>query len=453
MATAPEPVYCPGVFAPAVSQDGWLVRLRTPGGLLTTRQARSIAQLGQGADITVTNRANLQWRLGQLPPAAQLEQLPALGLAAAQPSLDRLRNIMASPTAGIDRHARRDTRALVTQIDRYLSTTTELAGLSAKFSIGIDGGEAVSIRQRPNDCCLVAVPGGYQLLLRTDRGWLDSHRVWPDGLGAVRAIANWYVSRSTQVPAPDSGGRRSQRPRLRHCLTALGAADCWAGLDATHPTLADDVKEPPPISTHGHLGVHPQAENDRYYLGISLPLGKVTAAQWEGLISLADRYGSGHLRLSPWQNLLLPDVYQVEAAVAAIAALGLSVDARNPAGWVVACVGNAGCTHGETDSSADAQRIMHLAAQWLDRPLQIHVSGCGKGCAYPLGSDLALWGRGGGYEIYGPSPQGGASHQIFPHLYSPWLPREAALSLIFQWLQAYSALADRLTWAEFLATL
>jgi ferredoxin-nitrite reductase len=116
-----EPNVCPGLFYGTPAQDGFLVRIRTPGGLLNFQQGQAIATLVEqwgSAAIQVTNRANLQIRSVHIAPTADVFQiLQTLGLAAQNPSIDHLRNVMTSPTAGIDSQELIDTRPLVQAID------------------------------------------------------------------------------------------------------------------------------------------------------------------------------------------------------------------------------------------------------------------------------------------------------------------------------------------------
>src|SRR5262245_38332724 len=155
-----ERIVCPGLFYAVPAQDGIISRIRTPSGMLTSQQSCVVAhfadQYGDGY-IQITNRANLQIRaVRTVPPPTMLTTFQAAGLAASRVSVDHLRNIMASPTAGIDPQALIDTRALITALDDAIAQHAEFAGLPAKFSVGIDGGEVVSIRNRPNDIWLMA---------------------------------------------------------------------------------------------------------------------------------------------------------------------------------------------------------------------------------------------------------------------------------------------------------
>jgi ferredoxin-nitrite reductase len=140
-----ESIFCPGLFAPSVAQDGMLARVRVPGGVVSSQQALVLAEFAAklgAVDLQITNRSNIQLLLKSLDQA-DFAALQTVGLAAPIPSLDRFRNIMASPTAGIDPQMLVDTRPLVKSIDSYISSSPHLTGLSAKFSVGIDGGEAL----------------------------------------------------------------------------------------------------------------------------------------------------------------------------------------------------------------------------------------------------------------------------------------------------------------------
>jgi ferredoxin-nitrite reductase len=146
---------CPGLFYTVPAKDGIILRIRTPGGLLRSSQSQVVAQFAaQHGDeyVQITHRANLQLRAARaVPSATMLSTLQAAGLAARRAAVDHLRNIMASPTAGIDPQALIDTRALVVALDDAITQHEGLAGLPAKFSVGFDGGEGVSVRDRRND--------------------------------------------------------------------------------------------------------------------------------------------------------------------------------------------------------------------------------------------------------------------------------------------------------------
>jgi ferredoxin-nitrite reductase len=434
-----ESLACPGLFYPTAAQDGILARIRTPGGLLSSQQVRVIfnlaAQIGL-ASLQVTNRANLQLQLFQALTPDILLQLQAAELAAPIPAVDHLRNIMASPTAGIDMQAVLDTRPIVGAIDRYIASHSELVGLSAKFSIGIDGGEAVSIRQRPNDLMLVAHHQGLRLFVNMGDGLeLDTGLGcgFDDVVPLVAAIHHIYLEHAAALPSSPQPHRRSKKPRLRQLIAHWGL-DWFRNLltwefDDCHESIPTKIAEP-----GGHLGIHRQQQTGYAYVGLVLPLGQLSIDQLHGLGDLADQYGDGSLRLTPWQNVILPNVLETELpqVIQILEQWELPTNSNHPAGSIAACRGKPGCQAAETNSHDHAQTLIQQVTDRLDQPLQIHVSGCAKGCAHPLGSDLALLGMSDGYEIYLRS-----GNQTFGHRLFPVMPVEQALAMIDRILRIY----------------
>jgi ferredoxin-nitrite reductase len=138
---------CPGLFYPIPAQDGILSRIRIPGGILNRKQCFAIADIadqhGSGY-VDVTNRANLQVREIRTGINAEiLKRLQDMGLGSRNPAVDHIRNIMTSPTAGIDPQELIDTRPFVQGWDNYIAAHPALSGLSAKFSVCFDGGGTV----------------------------------------------------------------------------------------------------------------------------------------------------------------------------------------------------------------------------------------------------------------------------------------------------------------------
>jgi ferredoxin-nitrite reductase len=383
--------------------------------MLTSPQSRVVAhfaeQYGDGS-LQITNRANLQIRaVRTVPPATLLRTLQTAGLAASRPGVDHLRNIMASPTAGIDPQALIDTRALITALDDTIAHHEELAGLPAKFSVGIDGGEAVSVRGRPNDIWLVAtaetgpgagepLPVGFRLFFNSGQGQeLDTGLVLrpEECVSMVLALAHVYLAHIHAGGSPAPG----KKPRLRQVLAQQGIS--WY-LDQALRSLPFAVQRHPAAvvrsadasPSYRHIGRHPQRQPGLSYLGVVLPLGRLAAHQLRALAHLAQVYGHGTLRLTPWQNILIPDVpnQYVPALQQAIAGLELPAAATHPWSALVACAGNTGCSSSATNTTAHALDLASYLAEHvpLDRPVNIHVSGCPKSCAQHHQSDLALLG-------------------------------------------------------------
>jgi len=152
---------CPGLFYATPAEDGILSRMRIPGGMINSEQCYTIADIAQeygGGYVDVTNRANLQVREIRTSIDAQvLQHLQDMGLGSRNSNVDHIRNIMTSPTAGIDRLELIDTRPFVRGWDNYLATHPALSALSAKFSVCFDGGGIVRVSDRLNDILFAAV--------------------------------------------------------------------------------------------------------------------------------------------------------------------------------------------------------------------------------------------------------------------------------------------------------
>jgi ferredoxin-nitrite reductase len=398
------------------------VRLRIPGGLLSSQQCRVLAavsdRLGVGA-IDITNRANVQIRglTGALPNPL-LVQLQAAGLAASLREVDHLRNIMASPTAGIDLTQLIDTRPVVRQLDEYLSSHADLVQLSPKFSIGLDGGEQASIRQQPNDIQFTAVevgqdaavPAGVYFCLSLAgidlakkavsyfHGTARYFLLQPeDCVTVVAALAQAYLE---QDRSP------TRKPRLKQVLAAIDLEGYLVRQIGCVQVLRDVQMRD--RSRPSHLGIHPQRGGS--YIGVALPLGRLQSDQLRHLADLAETYGSGSLRLSPWRNLLLPDLADADLPAVQQALAQFDLSSHSIWGGLIACSGTIGCASSATDTQADAQALARLLEQTLtlDQPIAIHFSGCPKSCAHHGSSDLTLIGiaieREGellaGYDLY-----------------------------------------------------
>ncbi len=150
----------------------------------------------------------------------------------------------------------------------------------------------------------------------------------------------------------------------------------------------------PAIDRHAHIGVHAQKQAGLNWIGVALPVGRMTVAQMRGIAAVARRYGDGDIRLTVWQNFLISGVPDGEAAAAcaAIEALGLSTRANALRAGLVACTGNTGCKFAASDTKRHADEI----AAWcetrvaIDTPVNIHLTGCHHSCAQHFISEIGL---------------------------------------------------------------
>ncbi|WP_414582363.1 precorrin-3B synthase [Scytonema sp. PCC 10023] len=502
-------VSCPGLFYGTSARDGILSRIRIPGGILASQQCRVIADLadefGTGY-VHITNRANLQVReIRKEMTADVLRVLQEIGIASSLPEVDHLRNIMGSPTAGIDPYELIDTRPFIRELDNYIATHAELAPLSPKFSVAFDGGGSVSIGDRLNDIALTAAVVGTKAYFHLKLN-LGVSQVEPfidtgillkpeECLEVVAGLAKVYLQHLAVGSEKIIPHRKSRQSRLWQVLNDLGIERFFQEVEHHLPyrlrqfspvwsdtKLRSKTSPRPPgtpllgkergrgevipmnatrydvdrcrtlrcnVSTrYQHIGVHPQRQKGLSYIGVVLPVGKLETWQMRGLADIAETYGTGTLRLTPWQNLLISDIphQSVPQAQSQIENLGLHWSATNIRSALVACAGNTGCASSATDTKGHALALANYldSCLTLDQPVNIHFTGCEKSCAQHSRSDIALLGVSieqegktvEGYKIY--VGDGDSNEKFGRELYS--LVSFAELCLLLErMLQIYMA--------------
>jgi ferredoxin-nitrite reductase len=438
------------LFYGTPAKDGILSRIRIPGGILNSKQCGAIAVIADmyGGYVDVTNRANLQIReINQGINPDVLKQLQDLGLGSRNPMIDHIRNIMTSPTAGIDPQELIDTRPLVQAWDDYLATHSELSGLSAKFSVCFDGGGLVSVSDRLNDILFAAVLIDNNIYFRLHLG-RGAKGEPPSDVGilvpldecllVLAALADVYLAHS------DTTNKR--KPRLREVVNSLGCDNYLQQVEQRLPFLLRTCKQShvKQVKRFLHIGIHPQRQPRLFYIGVILPLGRLESQQLQTLGNLAEKYGNGTIRLTPWQNLLITDIPQecIADVQSEIIALGLDFAVNNLKSALVACSGKKGCAASATDTKAHALTLSkYLETRVkLDCPINIHFTGCEKSCAQHTSSDIALLGvKNGNIESYHVYVGDGDIQEKFGRLLYQNVSFNELPSLIEQMLNVYKS--------------
>jgi ferredoxin-nitrite reductase len=198
----------------------------------------------------------------------------------------------------------------------------------------------------------------------------------------------------------DTGDRTNRlKARLKYVLDGMGVDKFMTSVEdklgrklARAP--ADAVAPRPAFDRMAHIGVHQQKQQGLNWIGVVLPLGKLTGDQMRGLAKIAQDLGDGEIRLTVWQNLLISGVRDenVALASAAIDKLGLAVKASQIRAGLIACTGNTGCKFAASDTKRHAAEIGDWCETRLDidTPLNIHLTGCHHSCAQHYISDIGL---------------------------------------------------------------
>jgi len=159
---------------------------------------------------------------------------------------------------------------------------------------------------------------------------------------------------------------------------------------------------------HSHVGDFPQKQRGLNYVGAACPVGHITPKQMIRVAELAELYGSGEVRLTVWQNFIIPNVPDafVPTLKRALEKTGLPVKQSNIASGVIACTGNSYCKFAQANTKGHAlDLIKHLEKKLeLDQPVNIHVTRCPNSCAQHYMGDIGLLGtkvRGeDGYHVF-----------------------------------------------------
>ncbi|MFI7354910.1 cobalamin biosynthesis protein CobG [Streptomyces avidinii] len=395
---------CPGALRLHAADDGFLARVRLPGGLLTARQASVLAlaadRFGDG-HLELTSRGNVQLRgLADGCGAGLAELLDGAGLLPA-PSHERVRNIVATPMSGLDGTGgpggpdgldgpeRPDAPAWAMEFDRLLCASPWAAALSGRFLFAFDDGRGDVASLGPDVAVLGRAAG--RALVRLGRAADAVELAGPEAPRAALVAARYFLDaaadagtqawRVSELPAEHA----LKAPEFARRLVAAGIAAAAVGA-VDRPYAA-----PPRPGLHG-AGGHDGAPT----LCVLPPLGRVGSTQWRVLAQIAEE-GSGGLRVTPWRSVILPSVKT--DAPARVEDAGLVIAPDSPWETVTACTGRPGCAKSLADVRADARAVADRARG----PLPVHWSGCERRCGHPRGTAwVDLVATGAGYRIAAP---------------------------------------------------
>jgi ferredoxin-nitrite reductase len=402
-----------GIFYVGPTQDSYMSRLRIPNGIMKHWQLSGLADLSDelcGPFSHVTTRANLQVR--EIPPknaVKLIEGIQDLGLCSRGSGADNIRNVTGTPTAGIDPQELLDTRPYAREWHYHILNDRSLYGLPRKFNVAFDGAGRIAVLEDTNDIAFQAVevkdgfgvaPGVW---FKLGIGGITGHKDFATDTGIiVKPEDATKVSDAIVRVFIDLGDRTNRlKARLKYVIDGTGMEKFLVlveeKLGAPFTRIAADALQPRPVFDRtAHIGVHKQKQDGLNWIGVVLPLGKMTSDQMRGLARIAADLGDGDIRLTVWQNLLIPGVKDanVALAIAAIEAIGLAVKTTEIRAGLIACTGRAGCKFGNADTKQTATNI----AEWCDTrvevntPINIHLTGCHHSCAQHYISDIGMIG-------------------------------------------------------------
>jgi precorrin-3B synthase len=387
--------FCPGILHAVPAKDGLLLRVRVPGGLIRSSQLSAIAELSttfSDGQIEITSRANIQLRA--VHPQRLAQVVDGLALAGLFPSRehDRVRNIIASPFAGLDATELLDTCPLVQKLDDRLCADLEFAELHPKFSLAFDGGGKWFSRER-DDLSMRALEVEGRVYFHLAIGGV------PTGFGVTtdRAAdcmleaARICLRVAGQFDVPVRGRNITAVPGAICCLTER-LSDFWVPCPPPKDSEIE-VEVPVGVIRTNHAGL--------VSIVPSVPLGRLQAGQAQLIAKIASDWGDS-LRLAPWRGIVLGAIPE-EAKANVIAQLhtsGLSLDGKDGYRGLSACAGNDGCEASLADVRAHAVSLANrLAGQDTKPGWSVNISGCEKQCAMRNGATAELVATESGYNL------------------------------------------------------
>lgn len=367
---------CPGALRLHAADDGFLARVRIPGGLLDADAALLLAdaadRLGDG-HVDLTSRGNAQLRgLGAGCGGELQDVLVRAGLLPA-PTHERVRNIVASPLTGLDGRGPADVAPWVAELDRLLCASAPAAGLSGRFLFALDDGRG-DVTSLAADVSLAARDGGRALLWTADPA--DALLVAAaDAPRAALEAAAYFLDAALE--AGTRAWRVAELP-AEHALESAALAD-RLGAAGIAATLVRDAAAPHGPAPEPGLVEGPDGTTA---LSVSAPLGRLTTAQWRRLAGL-----TGRVRLTPWRGVIVPGLPARTAVqeLAGLAEAGLITAPDDPWRSVTACTGRPGCAKSRADVRADAHTVV-ARAPGPQHQLPVHWSGCERRCGHPRGT-------------------------------------------------------------------
>jgi len=454
-----------GMFYVAPAQNSFMLRCRIPAGELSAAQLTGLAAIADdfgNGKAAITTRSNIQIR--EIAPqnlVNVLTRLQNLGLTSKGSGVDNVRNITASPTAGFDPQELIDTRPFAHALHLYILNSRDLYNLPRKFNVAFEGGGAIDTVADTNDIGFMAVrvPAASEAVsvkdgtahsldagvyFRVELAGITGHKQLASDAGLIIA-----PSQAVQVAAAilrvfiENGDRTNRKKaRLKYLIDTWGVDKFVAETQKklSFPLLRFPIGKcapRPPYVRHGHIGVYRQRQKGQNYIGVVVPVGVMSTKQMRRLAELATNYGSGQVRLTPWQNLLIPDVTDafVETVKRSLRRAGMDCEASSLAGGLVACTGSKGCKYAATDTKGHAIALAEFLNKrlQLDQPINIHFTGCPHSCAQHYVGDIGLQGvkvasgsvSGEGYNIVlggGTGPHAGVGREVFKGISSAEVP-------------------------------
>ncbi|WP_036480548.1 ferredoxin--nitrite reductase [Myxosarcina sp. GI1] len=401
-----------GIFYRPVTPGKFMLRMRTPNGIVTSEQMKAYGEIvqryGEDGSADITTRQNIQLRGVRLEDIPDIfQRFKALGLTSVQSGMDNVRNLTGSPMAGIDADELIDTRELVQRTQDMITNSGkgnyDFTNLPRKFNIAIEGGRDNSVHAEINDIAFVpayregelgfnVLVGGFFSAKRCEaaiplNAWVG---VNDDVVELSRAILTVYRDRGSRA--------NRQKSRMMWLIEEIGLSEFRSLVEAEFGKPLATATEEDLIDweKRDHIGVFKQKQPGLNYVGMHVPAGRLQASDLFDLARLAEVYGTGEIRLTVEQNLLIPHIpdENLDAFLAEPLLKKFTLEPQSLERSLVSCTGSRFCNFALVETK---QRALAMARE-LDRELEvpdkvrIHWTGCPNSCGQPQVADIGFMG-------------------------------------------------------------
>ena len=393
-----------------VTTEWFMMRIAIPNGILTSHQLKTIGGLTRKyarnlADITVRQAIQLHWLTIESLPEI-VDALDSIGLSPKGACGDVVRNVTGCPLAGVAADEVIDASPTARAIARELNGNPEFFNLPRKFKICATGCPSWCSHPEVNDIAFTPAKRGDEVgySLRVGGGLsnephlairLDAFVRPEEAVPVARAVTSIFRDQQSLRQSRDSA--RMKYLFMKEGWTAekfLDEVNARLGYKLA-PGVAEDV---PTDILRDHVGIHPQKKAGLSYVGASVLRGRVSGEQLEAAADLAELYGSGSVRTTTSQNLIIVDVPNGKTGELAreLNQIGLQVDGSVFWRGAIACTGTEFCKLAITETKGFTRWLVEEMEERLpqfDQQLKLNVTGCPNGCGQHWVADVGLEGK------------------------------------------------------------
>jgi ferredoxin-nitrite reductase len=406
-----------GIYPQKQGGDVFMMRIKVPGGVLKPEQAKVVGRIATDfangpipnphfgnnfLDLTTRQDLQMHWlKMGDVPEIWR--RLEEVGVTTVQACGDSARNVLCCPVSGLGREEAIDAYPVAQSISNYFTGNREYANLPRKFKMSVTGCLEDCAQAEINDIGMLPArleDGTLGFNLRVGGGLSDGPRMASDIDIFVKPKDAVELTRGIAQVFGELGNRENRwTARMRYLVQELGPEGFREELEKRVSVALTPAGEELTKRYRGdHVGVHPQKEERIYYVGLNVPVGRMSGERFEEAGRLAEEYGS-EIRLATDQNLIITGVHE-ERLDDLLSEPLLKRYSPEPGAFergVVACTGNEFCRFAIVETKIRAlewaREMDRRVGDLGQEAIRMHFSGCSASCAQPQIGDIGLRGE------------------------------------------------------------